>query len=128
MFEEYRGRGHRPGGSGESWQRLKEVSWREGTRGGSSTQREENGPRPGGQKEHREKTEVNPRVALKVLLLSNYYNLVPFVFAVQLLNRVRLFATLWTATHQASQSITTSRSSLRFMSTELVMLSNHLIL
>ena len=45
-----------------------------------------------------------------------------------MLSRVRLFATPWTAAHQASLSITSSRSLLKFLSTELVMPSNHLIL
>ena len=44
------------------------------------------------------------------------------------LSRVRLFATAWTAARQASLSITNSQSSLRFMSVESVMPSNHLIL
>ena len=48
--------------------------------------------------------------------------------SVQLLSRVRLFATSWIAAHQASLSITNSRSSLRLMSIELVMPSSHLIL
>ena len=43
-------------------------------------------------------------------------------------SRVRLFATLWTAAHQASLSITNSRSLLKLMSIESVMPSNHLIL
>ena len=47
---------------------------------------------------------------------------------VQLLSCVRLFATPWTAECQASLSITNSRSSLKLMSIELVMPSNHLIL
>ena len=47
--------------------------------------------------------------------------------SVQSLSRVRLFATPWTAAHQASLSITNSRSSPKLMSMELVMLSNHLI-
>ena len=47
---------------------------------------------------------------------------------VQSLGRVRLFATPWTATCQASLSITNSRSSLKLMSIELGMPSNHLIL
>ena len=46
----------------------------------------------------------------------------------QLLSRVRLFAAPWTAAHQASLSITNSRSLLKLMSIELVMPSNHLIL
>ena len=48
--------------------------------------------------------------------------------SVQSLSHVQLFATAWTATHQASLSITNSRSLLRFMSIESVMPSNHLIL
>ena len=41
---------------------------------------------------------------------------------------MRLFATPWIAAHQASLSITNSRSSLRLMSIESVMPSSHLIL
>ena len=48
--------------------------------------------------------------------------------SVQLLSRFRLFATPWTAAHQASLSITNSRSSLKPMSIESVMPSKHLIL
>ena len=48
--------------------------------------------------------------------------------SVQLLSCVRLFATPWTAAHRASLSITNSQSSLKLMSIELVMPSNHLIL
>ena len=46
----------------------------------------------------------------------------------QLLSHVRLFATPWTAARQASLSFTISRSLLKFMSIESMMLSNHLIL
>ena len=46
----------------------------------------------------------------------------------QLLSRVQLFATPWIAAHQASLSITNSRSSLRLTSIESVMPSSHLIL
>ena len=46
----------------------------------------------------------------------------------QSLSCVRLFATLWTAACQASLSITSSRSSPKLLSIELVMPSNHLIL
>ena len=46
----------------------------------------------------------------------------------QLLSRVRLFAAPWTAGHQASLSITNSKSLLKLMTIELVMPSNHLIL
>ena len=44
------------------------------------------------------------------------------------LSRVRLFATPWTAAHQASLSVTNSQSLLKLMSIESVMPSNHLIL
>ena len=48
--------------------------------------------------------------------------------SVQLLSRVRLFATPWIAACQASLSITNSRGSLRLTSIESVMPSSHLIL
>ena len=48
--------------------------------------------------------------------------------SVQLLSRVRLFATPWIAARQASLSITSSQSSLKLMSIESVMASSHLIL
>ena len=48
--------------------------------------------------------------------------------SVQSLSCVRLFVTPWNAARQASLSITNSRSSLKLMSIELVMPSNHLIL
>ena len=48
--------------------------------------------------------------------------------SVQLLSHVRLFATPWTAAHQASLSITNSWSLLKLMSIESEMPSNHLIL
>ena len=46
----------------------------------------------------------------------------------ELLSRVGLFVTPWTAAHQASLSITNSRGLLKLMSIESVMPSNHLIL
>ena len=48
--------------------------------------------------------------------------------SVQSLSHVRLSATLWTATRQASLSITSSQSLLKLVSIELVMPSNYLIL
>ena len=48
--------------------------------------------------------------------------------SIQLLSRVRLFATPWTAAHQASLSITNSRSPPKPMPIESVMPSSHLIL
>ena len=59
------------------------------------------------------------------LLFSSPYMCIS---SVQLLSRVWLFATPWTAVCQASLSITTSWSLLRLTSIELVILSNHLIL
>ena len=53
----------------------------------------------------------------------------PSLFPVlHLLSCVQLFATPWTIAHQVSLSITNSWSLLKFMSIELVMPSNHLIL
>ena len=49
-------------------------------------------------------------------------------FIVQSLSHVLLFVTPWTATHQASLSVTNSQSSLKLMSIESVMPSSHLIL
>ena len=51
-----------------------------------------------------------------------------FISSVQSLSCVRLFATPWTAAHQASLSITNSWSLLQLKSTESVMPSSHLIL
>ena len=51
-----------------------------------------------------------------------------FLTSVQLLSCVRLFATPWTAAHQASLSITNSQSFLKLMSIKSVMPSNHPIL
>ena len=51
-----------------------------------------------------------------------------FVVVVQSLSCVQLFVTPWTVACQASLSFTISWSLLRFMSTESVMLSNHLTL
>ena len=48
--------------------------------------------------------------------------------SVQSLSHVRLFATSWTAARQASLSITNSRSLLKLMPIESVMLSSHHIL
>ena len=50
------------------------------------------------------------------------------ISSVQLPSRVLLFATPWTAAHQASLSITNSRSPPKPMSIESMMPSNHLIL
>ena len=55
------------------------------------------------------------------------HKLWPQFSSVQLLSRVRLFATPWIAAHQASLSITNSRSSPRLTPIESVMPSSHLI-
>ena len=47
--------------------------------------------------------------------------------SVQSLSHVQLFVTPWTAAHQASLSITNTRSLLKLICIELVMPSNHLI-
>ena len=60
-----------------------------------------------------------------VCLFSNSY--IQFS-SVQSLSHVQLFVTWWTAARQASLSITNSRISLKLMSIESVMPSNHLIL
>ena len=61
------------------------------------------------------------------LYFANFFRVVEFS-SIQLLSRVWLFATPWTAAHQASLSITNSRSSPKLMSIESVMPSSHLIL
>ena len=50
------------------------------------------------------------------------------ISSVQSLSSVQLFVTPWTAAHQASLSITNSRSPPKLMSIELVMSSHYLIL
>ena len=62
---------------------------------------------------------------MPVVLNSHSFSLFS---SVQLLSRVRLFVTPWTAAHQASRSITNYQSLLKLMSIKLVMPSNHLIL
>ena len=52
----------------------------------------------------------------------------PFIHSFQSLSRVRLFAIPWISAHQATLSITNSRSSPKLMSIKSVMPSSHLIL
>ena len=66
--------------------------------------------------------------AWPVILVSNSCYNKNTIVDVQSLSRVWLFATSWTAAHQAPLSFTVSLSLLKFMSLESVMLSNHLIL
>ena len=65
-----------------------------------------------------------PRCAQDPILLGSSVQF----SSVQLLPRIQLFVTLWTAARQASLSVTKSRSLLKLMSIESVMPSNHLIL
>ena len=62
-----------------------------------------------------------------IKLLSQRENINHFV-VIQSLTRLRLFATPWTAAHQASLPFTVFRSLLKLMSIESMMSSNHLIL
>ena len=55
------------------------------------------------------------------------FGLFLYLSVVQSLSHVQLFATPWTIAHQASRSFTISWSSLKLMSVESVMPSNHLI-
>ena len=59
---------------------------------------------------------------------ETFWTLWSLVVVIQLLSRVWLFMTPWTATCQASLSFTISWSLLKLMSTESMMPSNHLIL
>ena len=72
----------------------------------------------------------NPLVWCMILHETLYSTSICFFqfSSVQLLSHVRLFATPWTAAHQASLSITNSRSPPKLMSIESVMPSSHLIL
>ena len=74
---------------------------------------------------------VSKRTTLKVhvyYLLFCQKRKQKFISSVQSLSRGRLFATPWTAARQASLSLTNSQSLLKFMSIELVMPFNYLIL
>ena len=62
------------------------------------------------------------------MFTMRYHQIPPQFSSVQSLSCVQLFVTPRTAAHQASLSITNSRSLLKLMSIELAMSSNHLIL
>jgi len=75
--------------------------------------------------------QVNSRLISSFLPLFKSLSLIctcHLFSSVQLLSHVRLSVNPWTAARQASLSITSSQSLLKFMSIELVMPSNHLIL
>ena len=63
-----------------------------------------------------------------LLFLATDIFIFPQLSSFQLLSRVRLFVTPWTAARQASLSIINSKSLLKLMYIESVMPSNHLIL
>ena len=69
-----------------------------------------------------------PRLRYDQTVLKNKNGLSVQFSSVTQLSRVRLFATPWSAAHQACLSITKSQSSLRLMSIKSVMPSSHLIL
>ena len=58
----------------------------------------------------------------------HHHTIVKIIVIVQLLSCVQLFVTPWSAAHEVSLSFTISQSLLKFMSIELMMPSNHLIL
>ena len=64
----------------------------------------------------------------KMTIFDETIKTIYLVFVVQLLSQVQIFATPWTAAHQACLSFHISWSLLKLLSTESVILSNHLIL
>ena len=74
------------------------------------------------------KERISPGSWKSLAELEQIQEVKPQFSSVQSLSRVRLFATPWIAAHQASLSITNSRSSLRLTSIESVMPFSHLIL
>ena len=74
------------------------------------------------------KTKINDNSDKKKNKNNEWVEFLERIVVVQSLSGVRLFATPWTAAHQASLSFTISQSLLKLMSTELVISSNHLIL
>ena len=67
------------------------------------------------------------QIEANVILITFPKSFLPYVVVVQSLNCVWLFATPWTAAHQATLTFPISWSLLRLMSAELGMPSNHLI-
>ena len=63
-----------------------------------------------------------------MIIIHEINYLVRIFSSVQLLSRLRLFATPWIAAHRGSLSITNSRSLLKLMSIKSIMPSSHLIL
>ena len=71
---------------------------------------------------------VSPTLADRFFTTSAIWKAIYICMSVQLLSHVWLFVTPWIAAHQASLSITNSRSLLKLTSIEWVMPSSHLIL
>ena len=65
---------------------------------------------------------------IKTLTQSFYHFCMLGLSSVSSLSHVQLFATSWIAAHQASLSITSSQRLLKFMSIELLIVSNRLVL
>ena len=65
---------------------------------------------------------------MKTLTRKDIHTLIFILVSIQSLSRVPLFVIAWTATCQASLSITNSGSLLKLKSVESLMPSNHLIL
>ena len=78
--------------------------------------------------ETREEIYKNVTGFLQVVDLFYLWLICTFFSSVQSLSHIRLFATPWTAAHQASLSITNFQGLLKLMSIKLVMPSNHLLL
>ena len=74
-----------------------------------------------------ESREINPWICGQ-LIYDKWAKIIQWFSSVQSLSRVQLFVTPWITARQASLSITNSQSSLKLMSMESVMPSNHLIL
>ena len=73
-------------------------------------------------------TIITNLINIFVFIITGMIYIDKSISSVQSLSHVQLFATPWTATHQASMSTINSQSLLKLMSIELVMPSNHLIL
>ena len=73
-------------------------------------------------------TIITNLINIFVFIITGMIYIDKSISSVQSLSHVQLFATPWTATHQASMSTINSQSLLKLMSIELVIPSNHLIL
>ena len=74
------------------------------------------------------KPAISPRKSCRRVIERNLlYQLLLIFVVLQLLSHIRLFVIPWSVAYQAPLSSTISRSLLKFMSSESVMLSNHLI-